>query len=66
MTDLEDRIASLRGRTSRGAWLCLRQLRHHPKFAELLAQFERLGETLLETDIEPNVRRFLIENPYVN
>ena len=44
------------------------RLRNHPKFAELLAELEKLEGTIVETDIDQTLRRsktpkILIQHP---
>ena len=63
MSDFDDRVEALSERISASAALYIQRLRDHPKFAELLAELEKLEGTIVETDIDQTLRRFLIQHP---
>lgn len=59
MATVQTRLARLSGRTSREAWLQLKQMRHHPNFPVLLAHLEAKKGSVLDSDVEQAARRFL-------
>lgn len=54
-----DQFMRVCGRASYEAWAYLKQLRHHPKFPDLLQQLDGLQGTLHKTHIEETFQRVL-------
>ncbi|HEX6008302.1 MAG TPA: hypothetical protein VFY80_10075, partial [Burkholderiales bacterium] len=59
MSDLQDRLVVLSGRSNREAWLQLQRYSDHPNFDQLLRHLERVEGALREQDIEHAVRLYV-------
>jgi hypothetical protein len=59
VANIEHRLAMLSGRASKEAWTHLYRLRHHPKFASLLTELEKIPGTIMPAHVEQTAQNFL-------